>query len=499
MHVARWPGKSNLNGQPHPALWHMLDVGAVAARLMARRGLTGDPALDQACCALVALHDIGKVSASFAAMLGGAAPKTRHWRLSYYHMAFPLREMLDDRLGLDEASRRQLVAAVSGHHGAPPEVLTGRASRELKAEIGAEAEADATVFAQHILDLFPTARLDGLTDEHANSLSFSLAGFTTQCDWIGSNTDWFEPQPATIALPDYWQAALDRADRAITAAHLDASRPDPTAARHILPVATLRPMQHAVGLADLPDGPIMALIEDATGAGKTEASLILAARMMAAGKAGGLFFALPTMATSNAMFDRLLPMAARLFSGKPSLALTHGRAFGHKRFQSIIGRESASLDEPTCGEWLADDRRRILLAEIGIGTIDQALMAVLPTKFSTLRLHALSRRVLVVDEAHSYDPYMRAQLERLVWFQALLGGSAIIMTATLLLELRDALIAAFRKGLGLAERPIESLAYPALTLVGQRIQTQAVAPVPASVRRVAVQRLQTAGGGAGKR
>ena len=149
-------------------------------------------------------------------------------------------------------------------------------------------------------------------------------------------------------------------------------------------------------------------------------------------------------------------------------------------------------DEPTCGEWLADDRRRILLAEIGIGTIDQALMAVLPTKFSTLRLHALSRRVLVVDEAHSYDPYMRAQLERLVWFQALLGGSAIIMTATLLLELRDALIAAFRKGLGLAERPIESLAYPALTLVGQRIQTQAVAPVPASVRRVAVQRLQTA-------
>ncbi len=50
----------------------------------------------------------------------------------------------------------------------------------------------------------------------------------------------------------------------------------------------------------------MFILEDVTGAGKTEAALILAHRLMAAGNAQGLFFGLPTMATANAMYDRLV-------------------------------------------------------------------------------------------------------------------------------------------------------------------------------------------------
>lgn len=52
-------------------------------------------------------------------------------------------------------------------------------------------------------------------------------------------------------------------------------------------------------------GPLLFILEDVTGAGKTEAALILTHRLMSAGKAQGLFFGLPTMATANAMFDRL--------------------------------------------------------------------------------------------------------------------------------------------------------------------------------------------------
>ena len=91
------------------------------------------------------------------------------------------------------------------------------------------------------------------------------------------------------------------------------------------------------------------------------------------------------------------------------------------------------------GSWLADDRRRILLADAGVGTIDQALMAVLPTRFNTLRLRALSGHILIVDEAHEFDPYMEAQLQRLLQFHAMLGGSAIVMTATLPLGMRAGL------------------------------------------------------------
>ncbi|MFT3688414.1 hypothetical protein [Paenirhodobacter sp.] len=47
---------------------------------------------------------------------------------------------------------------------------------------------------------------------------------------------------------------------------------------------------------------MLAFIEDETGAGKTEAALILAQRMLLAGKGRGLFLALPTMATADAMF-----------------------------------------------------------------------------------------------------------------------------------------------------------------------------------------------------
>jgi len=35
-----WPGKT-INGENHPALWHMLDVAAVAEQLIVHRRLSG--------------------------------------------------------------------------------------------------------------------------------------------------------------------------------------------------------------------------------------------------------------------------------------------------------------------------------------------------------------------------------------------------------------------------------------------------------------------------
>lgn len=62
----------------------------------------------------------------------------------------------------------------------------------------------------------------------------------------------------------------------------------------------LRPMQEAAASAPLPKGQMPAFIKDETGAGKAEAALILAQRMLLGGKGRGLFFALPTMATADA-------------------------------------------------------------------------------------------------------------------------------------------------------------------------------------------------------
>lgn len=482
--ITNWPGKTFKDVSPgiHPALWHMLDVAAVAGELLARRSLTGDATQDRALQFLIALHDIGKFSESFRAMLQGQpCSGARHWRHSYTLMNYLLDDQIAALIGGDVVVRTALYAAVAGHHGGPPDNLDAREVWHHKTQIGAGLEAASDAIAT-LAPLFEGASLAGVTDADAHS--WALSGLTVQADWIGSNAAWFPPQLPDISVADYFCTAQKRAAQAVAAAGLFTSKPRPQA--DILAGLPPRPMQTAVDHIPLPRGPMLALIEDATGAGKTEAALILAGRMMAAGKGAGLYFALPTMATSNAIFGRLQDAAPRLFSGQPSLALTHGRARMNPTFQEI--RENR-VDGISCSNWLADDRRRVLLTDIGVGTIDQALMAVLPTRFSTLRLWALADKVLIIDEAHSYDPYMEAELQALLRFQARLGGSAIVMTATLPNKMRAGFSRAFQEGLGVAVTPVTEGNYPQLSVIAQEAIGRSVAPVPATCRKLKVHRL----------
>ncbi|MCY4595488.1 MAG: CRISPR-associated endonuclease Cas3'' [Bryobacterales bacterium] len=408
--MSGWPGKM-IDGRVHPALWHMLDVGAVAACLLAARSLTGDKAADEAATLLVVIHDLGKFSSSFRAMLlGQPYSGLRHWQHSY-RLLRDHDDAVADVIGATAGVRRTLYAAVAGHHGGPPQHLERHKHTAQSAQIGDEASRAAREAIDAVTPLFGGASPDGMSESEARRLSWALCGFTVQADWIGSNPEWFGPGDAGISVGNYWKQAVVRAEAAISEAGLHSARPLADGSTRVLPgSAAPRPMQAAVGEAALPAGPLLALIEDATGAGKTEAALILAARMMAASKGDGLFFALPTMATSNAMLARLEAIAPRLFDGPPSLALTHGRAGLNELFSEIRGRDASDPGAgATCGRWLADDRRKVLLADVGVGTIDQALMAVLPTRFNTLRLRALSGHILIVDEAHEFGPYMEAQ------------------------------------------------------------------------------------------
>ena len=489
--IGAWPGKTFAMGAEHPALWHMLDVAACADRLIQRRGFTGREGHDGAAVLLIALHDLGKFSRSFRAALRDGAPQSLyHWQHSH-RLLERLDEGLAERMGGSRRVRRILAAAVAGHHGGPPAPQDARQDRRQDTQIGSEGFEAAERALAAVLALPLDASLADITDAQAKALSWRLSGLTIQADWIGSNPEWFGPAPPGISISDYWRMALDRADVVVEAAGLERARPRIGGAARVLPHGRApRPMQEAVASAALSEGPTLVLIEDATGAGKTEAALILAARMMEAGKGGGLFFALPTMATSDAMLPRLETVAGRLLEGRPSLALTHGRARQNGLFRTIRGRSGSAVEgEPSCGGWLADDRRRVLLAEMGVGTIDQALLAVLPTRFSTLRLEALSRRILIVDEAHAYDPYMEAELSRLLRFQAMLWGSAIVMTATLPLGMRDRLAAAFQEGLGVKPQALTTRHYPSLGIVARDVSTPPVAPVPATCRRLPIRRL----------
>lgn len=456
--IPLWPGKSRQSdGTPaHPAAYHMLDVAAVAERLIAPFDLP--PALRDALILLTALHDLGKIGAGFRAMLETGATQRfgRHWEMTevLLHLHEPL---LTQILGGSRFARHPLFAATAGHHGRPPQ-MERLTNPRILAAIGAEAQADSAALIGAFAAFWPAASLDGMSEKDAKALSWWLPGFVAAADWVGSNIAWFAPRAADLGLADYLAIARGLASTAVNEAGLVAPQP---AVKPLFDFA-LRPMQDACTRVDLAQGPMLAIIEDETGTGKTEAALILAQRMMAAGKGRGLYFALPTTATADAMFARARDTVRAMFAGPPSLTLAHGRASLNQQYRAIQTPLNAPTDEPVCTEWLADNRRRALLGTVGVGTIDQALLTILPTRFNTLRGFGLSSKILIVDEVHEMgEPYLGTELAQLLRAHRAVGGSAILLTATLPLAQRRALLAAWGSDdTGAAD-------YPALTVAGR--------------------------------
>ena len=463
-YLTDWPGKSAVDGGlEHPAACHMLDVAAVAEVLLAAT----DPGLPAGrrdlFCLLVALHDLGKIGAEFRAMLRGeGAQSARHWQVTE---AWLRDEDMEDRIcariGGEYLALQPLVAAIAGHHGGPPGD-TARDHRRMRDRAGPQAAEDARAFVEACLDLWPQASLAGIDSTEAMALSWRLSGLTVGADWVGSNPEWFPAAPPPASAAAYLAQTRGRAAHAVKEAGLLPPAPAGT----VLFDFDLRPMQKAAAAIPLRDGPMLAILEDETGAGKTEAALLLAQRMLLAGKGRGLYLALPTMATADAMFRRVRRVARGLFATPPSLTLAHGHADLSAEFREVRARSGWSEDV-ACGPWLADSRRRALLADVGVGTIDQALLAILPTRFATLRIHGLASKILIVDEVHELgDPYLAHELETLLRLHASGGGSAILLTATLPLGQRARLSRAFEAGAGRSCADDPDPAYPALSIPG---------------------------------
>ncbi|TVQ41553.1 MAG: CRISPR-associated helicase Cas3', partial [Wenzhouxiangella sp.] len=223
------------------------------------------------------------------------------------------------------------------------------------------------------------------------------------------------------------------------------------------------------------------------GAGKTEAAFILMARLIANGHANGAYIALPTMATANAMYRRTAGVYRKLFrenSQPASLVLAHGSRRLDLQFTSSLihphqlpGEGEYERDEfdaeARCNAWLADNNKKALLAHIGVGTIDQALLAVLQSKHQSMRLLGLVGKVLLVDEVHASDAYMHTLLCQLLTMHARAGGSAILLSATLSEAMRKDLIRAWGGHIEDAtSMPEELLPYPLLTSVAPHSQAE---------------------------
>ena len=444
---------------------------------------------------LAGVHDLGKFSRSFQAKVPELWPEQvldpkreisdrGHWRNTAILLrAEPISQKFASLFPSIPYDIAPIIAAIAGHHGRPPEgqdeVNADPSKARRDQQLGEECvDAAHTAFCmlRNLIEPLPLSSLE--KQKQAAQWSWRLSGLVTLADWVGSDSDYFSFESVDTRLEDYWEWALTQAEKALVSKGLLAQSPEshPSYASFAPRAAARpRPMQKLTEEAPLKDGAQLFILEDTTGAGKTEASIMLAARMMEAGKGEGLYFALPTMATANAMYERLFSYYKNLFtSPKPSLVLAHGRSNLSDAFRAIVSSTdmaNGSEDETAsafCDQWLADDRRKAFYADVGAGTIDQAFLSVLPKKHLTLRQYGLAGRILIVDEAHCFDAYMGEELSALLELHAQNGGSAIVLSATLSLEQRRNMTEAFAKGLGLRDPEdlsdqLCSEAYPLLT------------------------------------
>jgi len=557
--------KSGYNPESHhwlPLWLHLLDAAAVAEHL-ARHWLApttrdlierefADSASEltpvEELCLLASwiagVHDIGKCTPAFSVQAKGLDDRMKEAGLSHgpidllerrkvpHALAghLILENWLMDGHDWDFDPAEALASVVGAHHGIPPTsaaLTTDYCGHEHL--LGEDEAWNAT--RHELLDLV-ARRTDaaGLLPHwrrHTWSQHFlvELSGLLIVSDWIASTEAYFpllslEDDGARLLAPEAhalrvatglsrleipapWRPRDEGADPdALLTSRFDlpeGSRATDVQAR------TLRAAR-SMGL------PGLLIVQESTGGGKTEAALMAAEVLAARTHRSGILFALPTQATTDAMFSRELDWLesieeAYAGEGAPSdfaAQLLHGRARLNKEAQQlrrrgyeIRDRLLGSLDDSTgetprpigigwdeeearTGRFTgAEDRRRAdlailawfsgrkksMLSDFVVTTVDHLLFGAMRSPHLAMRHLGLSRKVVIVDEVHSYSTYMNVYLDRVLTWLAAYGVPVVLLSATLSEARCSSMVDAYRRGLRLA--------------TGERLHRR---PAPESVR-----------------
>ena len=395
---------------------------------------------------------------------------------------------------------------LGGHHGVPPDASSLRAGApsaypKLYGE-GVWEEVQRELIGR----MAARTGADGYLEDWAGielSAQFQVVatGVVIIADWIASNKSYLPlvgdrlPEISDdegrgrralgqLALPPPWRPA-----------NIPDTVADLFAARFQLPEgARPRPVQHAAcEVVRAMSEPGLVIIEAPMGEGKTEAALAAAEIMSQRWGAGGLQVALPTQATSDAMFDRVIDWLDAMGENHQTvgaITLSHGKARFNREFQGLVS--SGRLVEIGCDEEVGGDqghypehavmahswlsgRKRSQLATFVVGTIDQLLFAGLKSRHLMLRHLALAGKVVLLDEVHAYDAFMNSYLRKVLTWLGAYRVPVLALSATLPAERRHALLQAYQHG-WTADRsasatcpsgqPADDTGYPVITWTG---------------------------------
>lgn len=469
----------------HPLILHMLDVAASADAVLEREpsstqkrmgAILGMP-WDEArpwLLLIIACHDLGKACPGFQCkwpellpILNLKLPRSPNTDINHAFVSLGVLADLLRELNWSNELADLAADAVGCHHG----VRVG--SHTLGLLMGDRRAVGEGVWEQVRRDILASlfSVFRPTTTPVKPTLSgpdfMLLSGLTSFADWIGSNEDWFPfggPEDCEN-LSGWFEERRIRAELALD--HIGwLSRtplcPEKKSFEQVFRFSP-RPLQTAVANALLSvTQPSVLLVEAPMGEGKTEAAFY--AHLVLQRKFGhrGLYVALPTKATGNAMFCRTVEFLSGLGqSRRLDLQLLHGATLLNETFQNL--RLSGIHDETSggevrAGEWFTH-KKRALLSEYGVGTVDQALLPILPVRHQFVRLWGLANRVVVFDEIHAYDTYTGTLLIHLLRWLLALGSSVILLSATLSPSVRRKLAEVVG-----GELPEREVAYPRLTL-----------------------------------
>jgi len=523
-------------------LWQHLDDAAGIARELWDRWLPaatrtaissamprGEKDGRLALCWLAGIHDLGKASPAFAVQVsqlaqpmreaGLAMPETLSDRAIAPHALvgqYLLTNWLTER-GWSKQTANTYAVVVGGHHGSPPDAgnLQALVHRSDLVGEGRWSDVQREFLERSVHRLNLTEALDRW--QHARLPVTSQALLTSAvivADWLASNTDFFpyeSCQTQQTRVTDAWhRLQLPGPWRSRSADPL----PDFAQRFGLPPNASPRPLQtEVVRLAQQLTDPGLLIIEAPMGEGKTEAALLGAEVLAARSGAGGVFVALPTQATSNAMFRRVsewLRALPGMAGAEHPVTLAHGKAHLDEEFQLLksAGRfREIATDEPTgsfrhrhdliAHSWFTG-RKKGALAHSVIGTIDQVLLGALKARHNMLRHLAFAGKVMILDEVHAYDVFMNAFLLRTIEWLGAYRIPTILLSATLPADRRAELVGSYQRGWQTQSEAVvaqhqlpEQIGYPVLIGVGGTeppvVRAVAAAPrrTPVRLRRLA--------------
>ncbi|KKZ10620.1 MAG: hypothetical protein TH68_10045 [Candidatus Synechococcus spongiarum 142] len=457
--------------------------------------------------ALVGFHDLGKATPGFQKKLKRksiptypafpAAAPDRHDAST-----IPLLTTQLVQQGVFCNDARLLASAVGAHHGhliSPCDwEKAGFSARHLNA---AWHEVHKQLFIQ-LLEGVDANGIPNLPPKGAQRAVFLqwLMGLTTVSDWIGSSEalcrqdrlEHWEDDPAKWFAESQQLAAKALSDVGLAAAALTSVDSGGDAIRLALDGMEPRPLQQTMAriLDQLGQEPSLVVIEAPMGEGKTEAGFGCGFGRR------GMYMAMPTQATSNALMGRMGKFLKRAGGEDVKLALAHSGSdpdTANLRLREVgLGTKDSGV---TAGWWFRGSKRSLLCPQ-GIGTVDQALIGVLNARHGFVRLFGLAGRTVILDEVHAYDAYTGGLIERLVnWLQQL-GCRVVLMSATLPYGRRDAILQAWAgKDVAVSSGPypriswaspgsIKSLSFPASR--HQSLSVQGIDPDAVTTRAVAM-------------